>query len=231
MSQLPEPTWVNFRSGGALGVRQASLRLHHFALDPSPLGFSVKMFSRMLEVRWKEESQLEMLLASLLGLWRELRYTLWPYYIDDIPTLEDVRLLRSYNEPVRKVIAAYTKMAREAKAQRLPGDPWPLLIVDDANGLSDDDEWKYKNDRLELLQFFLNVTQKEQLAHGEPPAPPRPAAVLMMVSDLAPCSDPRLERHPIPAVAGQERCAHTHLCCGQRSSHHSFGCPQGPSRR
>jgi hypothetical protein len=137
----------------------------HFALDPSPLGFSVKMLSRMLEVRWREKSQLEMLLASLLGLWRELRYILPPIYDDDSPTLEDVRQLRSYNKPVRKVIATYTKMAREAKALRLPGDPWPLLIVDDANGLSD--EWDYEKDRLELLQFFLNLTRKEQLAHGE----------------------------------------------------------------
>jgi len=64
--------------------------------------------------------------------------------------------------PLNTIIEAYSKMAQEAKQKRAPGDPWPVIIVDEANALQ---EWEDAKSLKALLAFFVYVTKEEQLAH------------------------------------------------------------------
>jgi len=64
--------------------------------------------------------------------------------------------------PLNTIIEAYSKMAKEAKQKRAPGDPWPVIIVDEANRLT---AWKDKEALEQLLAFFVYLTKQEQLAH------------------------------------------------------------------
>ena len=64
--------------------------------------------------------------------------------------------------PLNTIIEAYSKMANEAKQKRAPGDPWPVIIVDEANALQ---EWEDAKSLKALLKFFVYLTKEEQLAH------------------------------------------------------------------
>jgi hypothetical protein len=66
--------------------------------------------------------------------------------------------------PLQTITAAYLKLAKEAKERRKPDDPWPVIIIDEANALS---EWEDKKSLLALLKFFVFLTKEMQLAHGE----------------------------------------------------------------
>ena len=56
---------------------------------------------------------------------------------------------------------AFQVLARKAKEARKAGDPWPVIIIDEANALMD---WEDKKSRKQLLAFFVRVTKQEQLA-------------------------------------------------------------------
>jgi len=66
--------------------------------------------------------------------------------------------------PLQTITAAYLKLAREAKERRKPDDPRPVIIIDEANRLSN---WKDKDALEQLLAFFVYLTKEMQLAHGE----------------------------------------------------------------
>ena len=70
--------------------------------------------------------------------------------------------------PLQTILSAFTKLISEAKARRKADDPWPVIIIDEANRLSC---WKETEREVleQLLTFFVYVTKQEQLAHGEPP--------------------------------------------------------------
>jgi hypothetical protein len=57
---------------------------------------------------------------------------------------------------------AYLKLARDAKQKRKEGDPWPVIIIDEANRLV---KWKDEESLDSLLAFFVYITKQEQLAH------------------------------------------------------------------
>ena len=57
---------------------------------------------------------------------------------------------------------AFQVLAREAKEARTAGEPWPVIIIDEANALMD---WEDKKSLKSLLAFFVRVTKQEQLAH------------------------------------------------------------------
>lgn len=67
--------------------------------------------------------------------------------------------------PLQTITPAYLKLANEAKDRRKPGDPWPVIIIDEANRLS---RWKDNEALEQLLAFFVYLTKEAQLAHGEP---------------------------------------------------------------
>jgi hypothetical protein len=73
--------------------------------------------------------------------------------------------LREEPTPLQTITAAYLKLANEAKERRKPDDPWPVIIIDEANALS---EWEDKKSLVALLKFFVYLTKQKQLAHGEP---------------------------------------------------------------
>ena len=64
--------------------------------------------------------------------------------------------------PLQVIIGAYSKLVKEAKQKRSPGDPWPVIIVDEANALQ---EWEDAKSLKALLKFFVYLTKEEQLAH------------------------------------------------------------------
>jgi len=64
--------------------------------------------------------------------------------------------------PLNTIIDAYSKMAKKARQKRAPGDPWPVIIVDEANALQ---EWEDAKSLKALLKFFVYLTKEEQLAH------------------------------------------------------------------
>jgi len=57
---------------------------------------------------------------------------------------------------------AFQVLALKAKEARKAGDPWPVIIIDEANALMD---WEDKKSLKSLLAFFVRVTKQEQLAH------------------------------------------------------------------
>jgi len=78
--------------------------------------------------------------------------------------LELKQRLREDPTPLPTITSAYLKLAKEAKERRKLGDPWPVIIIDEANRLS---KWKDKDALEQLLAFFVYLTKQEQLAHGE----------------------------------------------------------------
>ena len=64
--------------------------------------------------------------------------------------------------PLHFFMNLYTKFAREAKQERAPGDPWPVIIIDEANDMQ---EWEDAKALSTLLKFFVYLTKQEKLAH------------------------------------------------------------------
>ena len=64
--------------------------------------------------------------------------------------------------PLQVIIGAYSRLAKEAKQKRAPGDPWPVILIDEANRLT---AWKDEESLEQLLAFFVYLTKQEQLAH------------------------------------------------------------------
>jgi hypothetical protein len=66
-------------------------------------------------------------------------------------------------KPLQTIMSAYLKLVNDANERRKPGDPWPVVIIDEANRLS---SWKDKEALEQLLAFFVYLTKQRQLAHG-----------------------------------------------------------------
>ena len=60
------------------------------------------------------------------------------------------------------IMDAYLKLVKDAKQKRKAGDPWPVIIIDEANALT---EWKGVETLSALLKFFVYLTKEEQMAH------------------------------------------------------------------
>ena len=63
---------------------------------------------------------------------------------------------------LRTITDAYLKLVKDAKKKRKEGNPWPVIIIDEANALM---EWKDAETLSALLKFFVYLTKEEQLAH------------------------------------------------------------------
>jgi hypothetical protein len=63
---------------------------------------------------------------------------------------------------LRTITDAYLKLVKDAKRKRKEGDPWPVIIIDEANALI---KWKDEESLDSLLAFFVYLTKQEQLAH------------------------------------------------------------------
>ena len=63
---------------------------------------------------------------------------------------------------LQTIIEAYSKLVKDAKRNRKNGDPWPVIIIDEANALM---EWEDKKSLNALLKFFVYLTKQEKLAH------------------------------------------------------------------
>jgi hypothetical protein len=63
---------------------------------------------------------------------------------------------------LQTITNAYLKLVKDAKKKRKVGDPWPVIIIDEANALM---EWEDKKSLNALLKFFVYLTKEEQLAH------------------------------------------------------------------
>jgi hypothetical protein len=65
---------------------------------------------------------------------------------------------------LQTILDAYLTLVKDAKQKRKAGDPWPVIIIDEANALM---EWEAENKQSlnALLKFFVYLTKQEQLAH------------------------------------------------------------------
>jgi hypothetical protein len=63
---------------------------------------------------------------------------------------------------LQAIMDAYLKLVKDAKQKRKAGEPWPVIIIDEANALM---EWKDTESLEQLLAFFVYLTKQEQLAH------------------------------------------------------------------
>jgi hypothetical protein len=63
---------------------------------------------------------------------------------------------------LRTITEAYLKLVKDAKKKRKEGDPWPVIIIDEANALM---KWKDEDSLDSLLAFFVYLTKQEKLAH------------------------------------------------------------------
>jgi hypothetical protein len=63
---------------------------------------------------------------------------------------------------LQRIFAVLEKLAVTAKAERKAGDPWPVIIIDEANALM---RWRDEDSLKALLAFFVRLTKQEQLAH------------------------------------------------------------------
>ena len=71
-------------------------------------------------------------------------------------------LLKDPQTALQTTIDAYLKLVMDAKRSRKADDPWPVIIIDEANALK---KWKDKDSLEQLLAFFVYLTKEEQLAH------------------------------------------------------------------
>ncbi len=63
---------------------------------------------------------------------------------------------------LQTITNAYVKLVKGSKENRKADDPWPVIIIDEANALM---EWEDKKSLYALLAFFVYLTKQEQLAH------------------------------------------------------------------
>ena len=63
---------------------------------------------------------------------------------------------------LQTIMEAYLQLVTDAKQKRKEGDPWPVIIIDEANRLM---KWKDAESLDSLLAFFVYLTKQEQLAH------------------------------------------------------------------
>ena len=71
------------------------------------------------------------------------------------------------NDPrtaLQTILDAYLKLIKDAKQNREKDDPWPVIIIDEANRLM---QWKDEDEVSldSLLAFFVYITKQEHLAH------------------------------------------------------------------
>jgi hypothetical protein len=71
-------------------------------------------------------------------------------------------LLKDPRTAFQTITDAYVKLVKGAKENRKADDPWPVIIIDEANALM---EWKEPETLSALLKFFVYLTKQEQLAH------------------------------------------------------------------
>jgi hypothetical protein len=161
----PKPSIINCRAGGArctLSCRRATGRwpLSLLVFVPidylSPASFSVKLLKCMSNDWHMDASELLKFLfsssARLAGSAAGIEVSL--DYLK--------RELMQEPTPLNTIIEAYSKMAKEAKQKRAPGDPWPVIIIDEAIALQN---WEDADSLEQLLAFFVYLTKEEQLAH------------------------------------------------------------------
>jgi hypothetical protein len=134
----------------------------------SPQAFAVNLLE-CLKNDWKlsGESLLELIPGSLApwqALWEALLRSVKVSVAGTDIALSLTQRLREDPSSLEIITSAYLKLAKEAKERRKPGDPWPVIIIDEANALS---EWEDKKSLLALLKFFVFLTKEMQLAHGE----------------------------------------------------------------
>ena len=71
--------------------------------------------------------------------------------------------LKEEPAPLQSIMDTYLKLVKEAKQHRKEAkDPWPVIIIDEANRLS---AWENKASLEQLLAFFVYLSKQEQLAH------------------------------------------------------------------
>ena len=72
------------------------------------------------------------------------------------------KLQKDPRTALQTITDAYLTLVKDAKQKRKAGDPWPVIIIDEANALM---EWKDAETLSALLKFFVYLTKQEQLAH------------------------------------------------------------------
>ena len=63
---------------------------------------------------------------------------------------------------LQTILDAYLKLVKDARQKRKEGDPWPVIIIDEANELMELDD---KQALHAMLKLFVYLTKQEELAH------------------------------------------------------------------
>jgi hypothetical protein len=171
LSRLPKPSIVNLRANGAARSKPEETSLYDTYLSEdylSPQAFACNLVVCMKNDLKLSDKGLLKLIPRKLAPWQAL----WEVLLCSVKftvagadfALDFKQRLRDDPTPLQTITAAYLKLAEEAKERRKPDDPWPVIIIDEANALS---EWEDKKSLLALLKFFVFLTKEKQLAHGE----------------------------------------------------------------
>ena len=165
MKQSPRPSIVDCRAGGAClasachhtGSLNTHTRTHAAPADYlSPAAFSVNLLKCMSNDWQLDASELLRLIfpssVKLTGKAAGVEVSL-----DNVE-----QELQREPTSLQVIINAYSRLVKEAKQKRAPGDPWPIIIIDEANRLQ---EWEDTKALNTLLAFFVYLTKQEKLAH------------------------------------------------------------------
>jgi hypothetical protein len=122
----------------------------------SPAAFSANLLKCVKNDWMLDLEQLSRMIPSLA----KVKGSVWGAEVElDFLTAE---LQKDPRTALQTITNAYLKLVKDAKEKRKADDPWPVIIIDEANALM---EWKDKESLNALLKFFVYLTKQEQLAH------------------------------------------------------------------
>ena len=159
--QSPRPSLIDCRAGGACCPRACLQRSPDDGRDLSitdytnPQAFSenlVKCMENDWDTRWLSSvfPSVTKVTGKVMGA--ELTFDLLKTALKNDP-----------QSGLQMIKDTYLKLARKAKQERkAKDDPWPVIIIDEANLLRG---WTEKSSLTSLLAFFVYLTKQEHLAH------------------------------------------------------------------
>ena len=160
--QSPRPSLIDCRAGGACCFHAFSptpiltLRCPLLAVYTSTAAFSENLV-KCMQNDWQLGAD------ALLALFPSaLKVAGKAYGLDMSVEFLKAELKKDSQTALQTIMDAYLQLVMDSHKKRKKGDPWPVIIVDEANLLT---SWKDDESLKSLLTFFVYLTKQKQLAH------------------------------------------------------------------